>query len=68
MSCSPDGMLQNEECSAVEPSLLAMAHHMTGVLVAHKYAALPAQNINFDNAVHAVSQTLKVSITVSNNC
>jgi hypothetical protein len=61
MSCSPDGMLQNGVCSAVEPSLLAMVHHMTDVSAAHKCAALPVQeNMEFDNAPHAVKLSVKI--------
>jgi len=48
------------------PFLLAMVHHMTDVLAAHKCATLPAQqNEDFDTAAHKISHTLKAALTIS---
>ena len=66
MSYSPDGMLQNAACSAVGPSLLATVHHRTGVLAAHKCAALPAQqNSDLGSRAHEVSCELNDALTIS---
>jgi len=66
MSCSPDGTLQSVVCSAMGPSLLAMVHHTTDVLAAHKCATLPAQQKEgFDITPHKISHTLKAALTIS---